>query len=76
MIEEDTNSSAHHHALTSGGLVSKTEAGREVVPVGRENGIDAISLNEQPLTGDKDGEVLAQTMERPDVLVAKPKVDI
>src|SRR5437588_6711855 len=70
LVVENSDSSSYNQIPVRCRLVSKAEAWRNIVMVGRENRTNAISLNEQTPVRSKHGQVLGQAVEWSDVFVA------
>ena len=76
LIVEHANSAAHHQIAIGFRLVRESEPGRKVVPVGREDGVDAVTLDQHASSGNKDSEVLVVAVQRSEIFVAQTKVHV
>src|SRR5580704_1252629 len=74
LVVEHANPAPHHKVIAGRRLVGKSEAWRDIILVGRENGIDSIALNLQPLIWDENRKILVQAVKRPVVFVAQAQI--
>src|SRR5439155_7423074 len=57
-------------------LISEAEPWRHVISIWRENGIDALPLDQQPAPTDENRQVFAIVMQRPEVFIPQPQVHV
>src|SRR5207249_7959498 len=76
LVIVNADSAAHHEITAPLRLIGEAEARRKVISVGRENGVDPISLDEQSLPRDEDREILLVAMERSEILVPQTNIKV
>ena len=73
LVIEDAETPANHEVVL--GLIGETQPRSKIIAVRRENGTDAVALDNQAFTWSEDRQVFVATMQRAKVFVPHPVID-